>query len=913
MRHWSQLAIRNWRAKPLRTLGAVLAIAMGAASVIWVTSCYESVRQTVLAWAGGYVGKAHIMVTSPLGKYDQIPERLVDSIRSLPNVKAVVPTLVQRQRSMSVKEADLANVQLPESTDRLEEVDFLGILLPDDTQIRESNGTLKAGRVLTPDDRYECVVDAIHASESGVGVGDYVLMFTETRDRPVELKIVGIVERKRLTRFQKALVLVPLRTLQETRSKQALVTSIDVRLENSDRDSVNRATNAIRMRVRAVAQKASIRSVEMRMKQIEMAQSQQHFVLVLLSCVAMLTALFIILSTLSMGMVERIVQLGLMRCIGLTRWQLSALVMIEVLPLGAAGIALGVPLGLALTAITVWLVPDYVGEFALSWSGIGLAAVAGMATTFVAGLLPAIAALRVSPMEAARPRAAPTRAVWLSMAAAVAALTLVFQHFVVLDQVARSPSFVQYASAGVVLLYVGYAMFAAPLVRIVGGGATGIVARLLLLRPRLLADQVGHAAWRSAGLCCGLMVGLSLIVGIFVVNESVTRGWQFPTQFPGAYVWSPAQMTAKAREIMADVPHVKNYSVANAINVHVEERPLFMESVWASVTWFMGIDPDTFLELVKFEFIEGDPKEAVRLLKEGGYVIVADDFARSRQKHLGDTVKIISGNDIRMFKIAGVIVSPAIDIAAGYFQAMTEYNVGASGSVIGTNADLKAQFGIDGSRVIMMNLDLPDDPIPDNWPPAKTADGKRLDDFYYDTKVPLARRWERYREDLILRDIQKRLDAPMSFTGTIRELKDEIDRELTKMTRLMTAVPLVALIVAALGVANLMTANVVARARQIAILRAVGATRGMVLRLVIGEAIVLGVLGSALGLVLGVHLASNITSMIERMWGYRVAMELPWEYMAAASAMTIGLCIIAGVLPARHAARNNIVDALHVS
>ena len=63
---------------------------------------------------------------------------------------------------------------------------------------------------------------------------------------------------------------------------------------------------------------ANVRSAEARMGQVEFAQSQQDVVLGLLSCVAMLTALFIILSTLSMGMLERITQLGLLRCIGTT-------------------------------------------------------------------------------------------------------------------------------------------------------------------------------------------------------------------------------------------------------------------------------------------------------------------------------------------------------------------------------------------------------------------------------------------------------------------------------------------------------------------------------------------------------------------------------------------------------------------
>ena len=133
------------------------------------------------------------------------------------------------------------------------------------------------------------------------------------------------------------------------------------------------------------------------------------------------------------------------------------------------------------------------------------------------------------------------------------------------------------------------------------------------------------------------------------------------------------------------------------------------------------------------------------------------------------------------------------------------------------------------------------------------------------------------------------------------------------MTYLLTAVPAVALLVAAIGVANLMTANVSSRTKQLATLRAVGATRSLVLRMVIGEALILGLLGSALGLALGLHLAWNVTVMTERMWGYQLPFEVPWPFVGTAIGLTVGLCVLAGVLPARHASRTNVIEALHVA
>jgi ABC-type antimicrobial peptide transport system permease subunit len=53
--------------------------------------------------------------------------------------------------------------------------------------------------------------------------------------------------------------------------------------------------------------------------------------------------------------------------------------------------------------------------------------------------------------------------------------------------------------------------------------------------------------------------------------------------------------------------------------------------------------------------------------------------------------------------------------------------------------------------------------------------------------------------------------------------------------------------------------------------------------------------------------------MTDRMWGYEITMTVPWGIVTVAVSLTLGLCVLAGLAPARHAARTNIIDALHVS
>ncbi len=918
MRHWSRLATRNWQARKVRTCGAVFAVALGTAAVVWVMCCHESVRQSALGWAGGYVGNAHITVSSMLGKRDQIPQRITRQLQGIDNVALVTPSLLLRRSCQPISSEALAAASAAALywTSDTPDVDLYGIVPETELQIR--GYPLTAGRMLTGDDGFACVLEEDFAREQDVGPGDYLLVWDQSENKPYELKIVGLFQRRRVGKIQKPLALVRLEILQRISLKFALVSTIDVMLKEADRDRVRKAEMVIRLKVKRTAGNARVRSAEARMKQTELAQNNQRLVLVMLGCVAMLTALFIILSTLSMGMTERIRQLGLLRCIGMTRFQLALLVLIEVLPLGVFGVLVGVPLGLGLTVLTVWLVPDYVGSFVVSWHGIALAVGAGLLTTLLAALLPALAMLRVSPMEAAHPHAGRPRRLLLVVVAGLAVLLLAWQHFGQIERTVRDVNFLPMAAIAVVLLYFGYALLAPLAVRLIGTPAVVVAAKLLRVRTRLLQDQVGYAIWRSAGICCGLMVGLSLVVGIIVINESVTSGWQFPKQFPAAFAWSFGQLSPDTAERIARVPGVGTFTVANSINVIVEERKPWAEKLLLSVTWFMGVEPDSFLDLVKLEFLdgEGDEQTARELLKQGGHVVIADDFSRSRNKHFGDDVKIWDerAKRWRHFKVAGVVRSPALDIAAGYFQLGSEYSVAASGSVMGTNEDLKRLFSINGANLALLNFDLPDEPMPPDWPPPRDSrEALGLSEKCYDADIPLDRRWRRWREDQVLRQVRRNLGDPSLRIGTVADLKDEIDSQLTGVIGLLTAIPGVALLVAAIGVANLMTANVTARAKQLAIMRAVGATRGLVMRIVVGEALVLGLLGSALGLALGLHLAADITQLVDRMWGFRVALELPWKYVIASVVLTIGLCILAGILPARHASRTNIVDALHVT
>lgn len=931
MRRWSQLATRNWLAKPSRTLGAVAAIALGTGSVVWVTACYESVRRQVAEFAADYIGRSQINVESVLGKHNPFTERSRKSVEALPEVKHVVAeltyplsgNLVSKQAWTAARDAFVDwNTNLPV-------FELQGIEPENEKHVRDHD--IVAGRMLTPDDRHAAILERGFAEDADLGVGSILLVWNYEQETPHVLEVVGLLDRRRVAKFQKPLVLLPLKTLQRISGKFRMITSMDLILveedsvgevpkadapvpDNPDRQYLSRVAGKVQREMRRFGVQPNIRDAGARIRQIENAQSQQELVMVLLSSVAMLTSLFIILSTLSMGMIERVGQLGLMRCVGMTRWQLAKLIVYEVVPLGLFGIILGIPIGLALTWVTMMLVPDYFGQFVLSRFGIVIASIGGFFTTLLAAFIPAVAATTVTPLEASRPRARNTGKFGVVIALFAALILLAAQKWVIDNRAHRSVAFTYWASTSIVLLYLFYALIAPACIWLASRPVVSVVATALGLRGKMLQDQVGSALWRSTGICCGLMVGLSLIVALTVFSNSFRAGWDFPKKFPEAYMWSFEQIDNSKLKQIAEIEGISEYTIANARNAITVEMPAIGPQLVRSITWFLGCDPDTFLDLVRLEFKEGDRDEAIEKLKQGGHILVAADFARTRNKHLNDKVKVWIGQIMHEFTVAGVVDSPALDVASSYFQAQSEMRVVAVGSVIGTNKDLERLWRINAFNMVLLNFDLEYSEPPADWPPPRNSpEARRMPFWVFDESDSVASRWKSYQERLVLDEMKAELQTSAAFVGTVSELKEKIDDNLTRLTLLLSAVPGVALIVAALGVANLMTANITSRAKQIAMMRAVGATRGQILRLVIGEALVLGILGCILGLALGLHLSYNTKIMTQRMWGFDIGVHVPWLEVGAAVILTVGLCLIAGLLPARHASRSNVIDALHVA
>jgi putative ABC transport system permease protein len=115
----------------------------------------------------------------------------------------------------------------------------------------------------------------------------------------------------------------------------------------------------------------------------------------------------------------------------------------------------------------------------------------------------------------------------------------------------------------------------------------------------------------------------------------------------------------------------------------------------------------------------------------------------------------------------------------------------------------------------------------------------------------------------------------------------------------------ISLLVGGVGIFTIMTIAVRERTAEIGLLRAVGARRADVAELFMGEAVLLAGLGGVLGLLLGFAIVAIVEVAVPGL-----PVRLSWLYIGLALLIALGIGVLAGILPARHAAELAPLDAL---
>ena len=136
-------------------------------------------------------------------------------------------------------------------------------------------------------------------------------------------------------------------------------------------------------------------------------------------------------------------------------------------------------------------------------------------------------------------------------------------------------------------------------------------------------------------------------------------------------------------------------------------------------------------------------------------------------------------------------------------------------------------------------------------------------------------------------------------------MMDVLGSVLDVLTFAVAALGGVSLLVGSVGIFTIMTIAVTERTSEIGVFRALGATRQQILGLFLGEAMVLAALGGVAGLVIGIGGAQLLHLFVPAL-----PVHTPWLYVLLAEVLAVVIGLLAGVLPALHAAHFDPIEAL---
>ncbi len=590
----------------------------------------------------------------------------------------------------------------------------------------------------------------------------------------------------------------------------------------------------------------------------------------LLSYIALVVGAFLIYNTISVSVVRRRAEIGIVRAVGASRANVLIAFLGEAACFGVAGALLGLPLGrimasgaVKLMAITVesLYVSSRPGSIALDPFSILWALLIGVGVSLVSALSPAREAMNVSPTDAMaqgrREYIAQTHMLRdLLVGAILALLALVAA---CMPAIGGKP-LLGYVATILLIAASGYAMPA--LVSFLSWATCGILKKLIGVEALLAARSLTAALRRTSVLVAALATAVAMMVSVGIMVGSFRQtvvSWM-NDQLPADLYLRPAGDPAADRhptisldlaEKIGQLPGVSAVDRLRAYEISYDGKPATLASV----------DLRVLRPYRSSDFFSGRPTEVVLgQLRGQNNVIVSEPFTYKHNVKAGDTLRLALGENKVSFKI--------VDVSYDY-------------------ASERGYILMD--RETMLRY-LPD-PTPSNLA-VFVAQGASV--------------------EAVRSRIQQIAAGHRILIFSDRDLRTEAIRIFDRTFAITYALEAVAVFVAVMGIAGAFVALVIDRRRELGLMRFLGASSSQIRKLILVEAGLLGFLANLAGFVLGYFLSLILVFVINKQsFGWTIRFHWPVTVILGALSVVYIATIISGLYPARVAVRLNPLAVIH--
>jgi putative ABC transport system permease protein len=584
--------------------------------------------------------------------------------------------------------------------------------------------------------------------------------------------------------------------------------------------------------------------------------------LLALSGAALLVGAFIIFNTFSITVAQRSREFALLRSLGATRAQILMAVAIEALALGVAASVLGLFAGLGIAALLGALFDAALdlpsGGLVLSARTVVLSLTVGIVVTLLSAVVPAVRATRVPPVSAlqtdpltaasSRSRRAPFVAAGVSLLGLLGLLQGLF---------GGGPAATRLSglAGGAVLLFVGVALVARYVVRPFAGAIGRPLAVAFDEPGRLARENAMRNPARTATTSAALMVGLALVVFVAVfaagLKTSITGSLDELVRADIAVTAKGFQpLPPNAQEAIRFVP-----GVDTAMGQYMDQIQVNGKGANQTTDTLDGVEARLLLKLYKPKWLLGGSDALVGRLR-GDTALIEEQFAETHGIAVGDR-----------------------------FSIQTPSGGKATLLAIGEYRDPQILQGIMVDLSTFQRVSALHDPFA----------------FFVST----APGWERA-------DVQQRVGAalerfPTAEVRSNEQYRDLINQQVNQIVYLLYALLAMSLVISLFGIANSLFLAVHERTREFGLLRAVGATQRQVRRIVRYESVITAVIGALLGTAVGVLFAALATAALSDLG---LGFALPAGQLAIFLVLAVVVGVVGAAVPARRAARVDVLDAM---
>ncbi|MEA3275047.1 MAG: FtsX-like permease family protein [Pseudomonadota bacterium] len=592
-----------------------------------------------------------------------------------------------------------------------------------------------------------------------------------------------------------------------------------------------------------------------------------HTNLTAMSLLALFVGGFIIYNTMTFAVLRRRPLLGTLRTLGVTRAGLFRLVLLEALAFSLIGTLIGVAAGIAAGWGLLQLVARTINDlyFALTVSELFLSPWAlikggglGVLVTLLAALGPAVEAATAQPRDVLRrnrieqqgKRALP----WLSLFG----IGLMLAGLAVVQIPSRS---VAVGFVALFLVMIGFSLCVPLVLRGLVSFLTPLLGRIAGPQGQLAARGITASISRTGIAVAALTVAVSATVGVGIMIDSFrgsVASWLQSTLRSDLYVSAPSSpaggegvsLPPGIGRAIREIPEVAETSMGRSARVEATSGQVALLALESSSQSHRG-----------FRFRGDGADELWPRFEAGELILISEPYAYHQGLGTGERVTLLTTQGWRDFEIGGLFLDYGSDSGmlvlqrAAYARLWKDPGVSTIGVVLA--ADAPIGDALERIRRVAAN---------------------------YDTAIQVR------------------------ANRTIREQSLEIFDRTFLITRVLR---LLAVGVAFVGVLSALLALQMERAREYAILRATGVTRGQLLRLILLQTSLMGLAAGLLALPLGWIMGDLLIQVINlRSFGWTMEMTLAGTVPLTGLAIAWAAAVLAGLYPAYKVARTDPAAAL---